>query len=469
MTDKNSHKPVTVAFVALGCPKNMVDSERMLAEIAREGFLIAAEPDDADVIVINTCGFIAPAKAEALREIKNALKRKRNGTVRKVIAAGCLPQRLGTQLFNLADGIDAIIGLDQRDNIAHIIKKTLSAKKPLAYLNTSFQKISDDRTRLLISPHHWAYLRISEGCSHHCSFCTVPAIRGPFRSKPKELILAEANELVEAGAVELNIIAQDTTNYGRDLKIYPVRNKTPDTSLPFARPSNGVENGLSTLLKELEKINNLKWIRLMYSYPTGITPQLIQTIADSKKIVKYIDIPIQHINNEILKDMRRPYTREKISSLIDNLRTNIPDIILRTTMIVGFPGETDRQFEELLQFVKSTEFDCFGCFQFYPEADTKAAKMSPQVPERIKKQRLKEIMLTQQKIAFEKNKKRINNRLTCLVDSVDNKGNAQARFYGQAPVIDSFCIVKNCSAKPGQFIDAKVVDTKDYDLIVEQI
>ena len=448
MTDKNIHKPVTVAFVALGCPKNMVDSERMLAEIAREGFLIAARPDDADVIVINTCGFIAPAKAEALREIKNALKRKRNGTVKKVIAAGCLPQRLGTQLFNLAGGIDAIVGLDQRDEIAHIIKKTLSAKKPLAYLSTSFQKISDDRTRLLISPNHWAYLRISEGCNHRCSFCTVPAIRGPFRSKPKELILAEANELVQAGVVELNIIAQDTANYGRDLKM---------------------ENGLSTLLKELEKINNLKWIRLMYAYPTGITPQLIQTIADSKKIVKYIDIPIQHINNEILKDMRRPYTREKISSLIDNLRTNIPDIVLRTTLIVGFPGETDRQFDELLQFAKSTEFDCLGCFRFYREAGTNAAKMPRQVPERIKKQRLEELMLTQQQIAFAKNKKRIDSRLTCLIDSVDNKGTAQARFYGQAPVIDNFCIIKNCSAKPGQFIDAKVVDTKDYDLIAEQI
>ena len=469
MTDKNIHKSVTVAFVALGCPKNMVDSERMLAEIAKEGFLIAARPDDADVIVINTCGFIAPAKAEALREIKNALKRKRNRTVKKVIAAGCLPQRLGTQLFNLADGIDAIVGLAQRDEIAHIIKKTLSAKKPLAYLSTSFQKISDDRTRLLISPHHWAYLRISEGCNRRCSFCTVPAIRGPFRSKPQELILAEANELVEAGAVELNIIAQDTTNYGRDLKIHPVRNKTPDTSLPFARPSNGAKNGLSILLKELEKINNLKWIRLMYSYPTGITPQLIQTIADSKKIVKYIDVPIQHINDKILKDMRRPYTREYICSIIDNLRTNIPDIVLRTTLIVGFPGETDRQFNELLQFVKSTEFDCLGCFQFYPEAGTSAAKMPCQVPGRIKKQRLKELMLTQQKVAFEKNRKRINSRLTCLVDSVDNKGTAQARFYGQAPVIDSICIIKNCSATPGRFIDAKVIDTKDYDLIVEQI
>lgn len=453
MTDKKVHKPLAVSFVALGCPKNMVDSERMLAEIVKEGFLIAARPDDADVIVINTCGFIAPAKAEALKEIKEALKRKRNGTVKKIIVAGCLSQRLGTRLFNQAygssaTGIDAIIGLAQRDNIAHIIKRTLSAKKPLAYLNTPFQRISDDRARLLISPSHWAYLRISEGCSRHCSFCTVPAIRGPFRSKPKELILAEAVELVQAGVVELNIIAQDTTNYGRDLKM---------------------ENGLSTLLKDLEKINNLKWIRLMYSYPTGITPQLIRTIADSKKIVKYIDVPIQHINDRILKDMRRPYTKEKISCLIDNLQTNIPDIVLRTTLIVGFPGETDRQFDELLEFIKSIEFDCLGCFQFYPEAGTNAAKMPYRVPERIKKQRLKKLMLTQQKIAFSKNKKRIGSKLTCLVDSVETEGTAQARFYGQAPVIDSTCFVKNCSAEPGQFVDARVVDTKDYDLVAEQI
>jgi ribosomal protein S12 methylthiotransferase len=286
----------------------------------------------------------------------------------------------------------------------------------------------------------------------------VPAIRGPFRSKPKKLVLDEAAELVSAGAVELNIIAQDTTNYGRDLKI---------------------RNGLAELAKELEKIAGLAWVRLMYLYPAGITDRLIETIAESKKIVHYFDIPIQHINDKILQDMRRPDTKKRICSLIENLRTNLPDAVLRTTLIVGFPGETDRQFNELLDFVKSAEFDALGAFKYYPESGTLAAEMPSQVPGKIKQQRLEELMLTQQKIAFAKNKNRIGSKLTCLVDAVETKSTARGRFYGQAPNVDSFCIIKqkkhktatlkNRSVSPGQFVDTKVIGTRNYDLIVEQI
>jgi ribosomal protein S12 methylthiotransferase len=449
----------TVGFIALGCPKNIVDSERMLAEIAKAGFLITTPPAPkgqeggpevwrADVVVINTCGFIAPAKAEALEAIKHAVDCKRNGTVKKVIVAGCLPQRLGTELFNQANGIDAIVGLGQRDAIARIIKKTIRSKQPASFLGQSPHAINDDRTRFLITPRHWAYLRISEGCNHRCSFCTVPAIRGPFRSKPKELILDEAAELVSAGAVELNVIAQDATNYGRDWKI---------------------KNGLSELVKELEKIAGLAWIRLMYLYPAGITDQLIETIAESKKIVHYLDIPLQHINDKILQNMHRPDTKERICSLVENLRTNLHDAVLRTTLIVGFPGETDRQFNELLDFVKLAKFDALGAFKYYPESGTGAAEMPGQVPDNIKQQRFKELMLTQQKIAFAKNKNRIGSKLTCLVDSVEAKITARGRFYGQAPNIDSICIIKNCSAKAGQFINTKVIGTENYDLIVEQV
>jgi len=439
--------------VALGCPKNIVDSERMLAEIAKAGFLITTQPGlsnvwQADVVVVNTCGFIAPAKAEALNAIKRAIDCKHEGSVKKVIVAGCLPQRLGSELFKQVNGIDAVVGLGQRDAIARIIKKTIRSKQPASFLGQSPHAINSDRARLLITPRHWAYLRISEGCSHRCSFCTVPAIRGPFRSKPQKLVLDEATELVSAGAVELNIIAQDTTNYGRDLKI---------------------KNGLSELVKELEKIAGLAWIRLMYLYPAGITKQLIETIAESEKIVHYLDIPIQHINDKILQDMRRPDTKERICSLIENLRTNLPDAVLRTTLIVGFPGENDRQFNELLDFVKSAKFDALGAFKHYPESGTVAAEMPGQVPDKIKQQRLKELMLTQQKIAFARNKNRIGSKLTCLVDSAKMKSAARGRFYGQAPDIDSVCIIKNCSANPGQFINTKVIDTKDYDLVVEQI
>jgi ribosomal protein S12 methylthiotransferase len=453
---------VTVGFVALGCPKNIVDSERMLAEIAGAGFLISAEPEQADVVVINTCGFIAPAKAEALEAIRKVVACKDGGPVKKVIVAGCLPQRLGTDLFLQAEGIDAIVGLGQRDAIARIIKKTLHSQESAAYLGSGPEAsnqltpaapsrrltIHDDRTRLRITPPHWAYLRISKGCDHRCSFCTIPAIRGPFRSKPQDLILAEAAELVSAGAVELNLIGQDTTRYGRDLKI---------------------KDALPDLLQKLQAIPHLAWIRLLYAYPKGVTERLIKTMADSEKIVHYIDLPVQHINDDILKAMRRPDTKEGICALIANIRSAIPDVVLRTTVIVGFPGETDDQFEELLNFIQWAEFDALGCFEFYREHGTPAAEMPGQIPVPIKQQRVRQLMLTQQKIAFEKNRKRVGSRLTCLVDSVDSPATAHARFYGQAPEIDSLCIIGNCSAKPGQFVDTVVRAEKDYDLVVEQI
>jgi ribosomal protein S12 methylthiotransferase len=276
----------------------------------------------------------------------------------------------------------------------------------------------------------------------------VPAIRGRFRSKPREAILAEAVELVSAGVVELNMIAQDTTYYGRDVKI---------------------KNALPTLLKELEKITGLKWVRLMYAYPAGISQELIETIAASEKIVSYLDMPIQHINDKILKDMRRPDSKEGICALIEKLRSAIPDIVLRTTLIVGFPGETEEQFSELLEFTEWAQFDALGCFKYYPESGTPAARMPGQISDRTREDRVKELMLTQQKIAFAKNTERVGSKLTCLVDSVDAEGTATGRFYGQAPDIDSVCLIENCSAKPGEFITATVTGTRDYDLIVEQI
>jgi len=453
---------VRVGFVALGCPKNVVDSERMLAEIVQAGFLLCAEPENGDVVVINTCGFIAPAQAEALEAVERVARAKRAGRVKKIIVAGCLPQRLGRGLFDKADSIDAIVGLGQRDNIARIIEETVYRDGQAAYLDESNDavanedrkgrtvcaKVHDDRVRLRISPAHWAYLRISEGCSHRCSFCTIPAIRGPFRSKPEELVLGEAAELVSAGAVELNLIGQDTTNYGRDRKM---------------------QDALPGLLHELERIAGLAWIRLLYAYPAGVSERLIKTIANSDKIVHYIDIPIQHISNEVLKAMRRPDSKEDICALIEKLRAVIPDVVLRTTVIVGFPGESDSQFAELVEFIEWARFDALGCFKFYAESGTAAARMPGQIPETVKEQRVEQLMLAQQKIAFARNNRRLGSRLTCLVDSVDSAGTARARFYGQAPEIDSTCIINNCSVGPGRFVETRVMGTKDYDLVVEQI
>jgi ribosomal protein S12 methylthiotransferase len=443
MKQKNQNM-VTAGFIALGCPKNIVDSERMLAEIAQAGILITPDADNADVVVINTCGFIAPARDEAMDVINHALSMKKKRRVGKVIVAGCLPQRDRAQLLKEAPGIDAIVGLDQRDNIAQIILDTLNSERPAEHLDPTGPRIHDDRTRLRITPAHTAYLRISEGCDKKCSFCTIPSIRGPFRSKPPDVVRAEAGELVASDAVELNIIAQDTTNYARDLRL---------------------KDGLAHLLPKLADITGLQWIRLMYLYPTGFTETLIKTIASHDKILNYLDIPIQHINNKILRAMKRPDTKEQITSLIETLRQAIPDCVIRTTVIVGFPGETDRQFAELLDFIQWARFDHLGCFTFYPEQGTPAADLPGQLPENVKQQRREQLMLTQQKLAFEKNKARIGTTLRCLLDSIDRHRTGIARFYGQAPDIDSVCLIKNCKLPPGRFLNAKVTAAKDYDLL----
>ncbi len=441
-------RKVTVGFIALGCPKNVVDSEKMLARIVEGGLLIAADPAQADVVVVNTCGFIEPAKVESLEAVARAVADKQSGRVQKVIVAGCLAQRMGDELFAEAEGIDAVVGLGQRDDIVAIIRRTMSGGERGIYREQTSQCITDDRVRLRIGPAHSAYLRISEGCDHRCSFCTIPAIRGPFRSKAPEMVLEEARELVASGAVELNLIGQDTTIYGRDRK---------------------ETDGLSRLLSELERIEELAWIRLLYAYPTGITDKLVQTIAHSDKVVHYLDLPMQHANDRILRAMRRPDTQAGLKKRIDRLRAAMPDVVLRTTMIVGFPGETDDDFADLLDFVRWAQFDALGAFTFYPEVGTPAARFGDQIPEAVKQERLDTLMLLQQEIAFAKNRSRVGKRFTCLIDSVEPQGTGYGRFYGQAPDIDSLCIVTNCTTGPGDFTETRVVDVQDYDLIVEQI
>ncbi len=440
---------ITVGFIGLGCPKNTVDGERILAEIAQAGFLISGEPYDADVVVVNTCGFIAPAIAESLDAIRRAVQCKIGGAVKRVIVTGCLSERMGEEIFEEVAGVDAVIGLGQRDNVAGIIEQVLFSRASGTYLEGAPAAIHDDRTRLLVTPGHWAYLRISEGCNHRCSFCTIPSIRGRFRSKPPELVLAEAAELVRAGAVELNLIAQDTTCYGSDLRI---------------------KGGLAGLLRELDCIDGLAWIRLMYMYPDGIDQRLIETVAESAKIVHYFDIPIQHVNRRILRAMRRRGGADRMRRLVERLRAAIPDIILRTTLIIGFPGESEQEYSELLDFVRWAKFDALGCFKFYPEAGTAAAAMTGQIAEEVKEARVEELMLVQQEIAFAGNENRIGNRLTCLVDSVDTgQRTGVGRFYGQAPDVDSVSLVENCRARAGEFIQSEVVGARDYDLVVRQL
>ena len=450
MSQMNSKKPITVGFVALGCPKNIVDSESMLAKIGQADFIISPDPDNADVVVINTCGFIAPAKEEALDAIRQAVGQKKKGCIRKVVVTGCLSERMGQTLADEVPEIDAIVGLAQRDHIAEIIADCLNIKKaapPKTYLESVGIGIHDDRGRLLITPQHWAYLRISEGCDRQCAFCTIPAIRGKFRSKPMDIVLDEAKELVNFGAVELSLIAQDSNYYGKDTK---------------------TQNGLLGLVNELEKIPALQWIRLMYLYPAGIDDTLIETIAKSQKILPYIDMPIQHINNTILKLMRRADTKEHTIKLIEKLRTAMPDVVLRTTVIVGFPGETDEQFAELLDFVKWAQFDALGCFPFFPEVNTPAAQLPHPIPDEVKDRRVDDLMTLQQEIIFKKMDAQVGRELTVLVDETHDD-HAIGRYYGQAPHIDSVCIIQNCTVHTGRLIRAKITGRSDYDFLVEQI
>jgi len=448
MAKKSDKTPIIIGIVPLGCPKNMVDSERILAELAQADFAITADYNDADIVIVNTCGFIEPAKQEALGIIADLAKLKKQGKIKKIIVAGCLAERMGQELFDCAQGIDAIVGLAKRDNIAEITHQVIDSDNCCSFMADKNQSPADDRVRLRITPQHWSYLRISEGCDHKCSFCTIPEIRGRFKSKKQSIILLEAKELADSGVKELNIIAQDTAYYGKDI---------------------GLKDGLSKLLTKLNKVESIDWIRLMYLYPVGITDRLINTIKKNDKILPYFDMPTQHISNKILKDMRRPDTKERIYQLIEKLKEQIDGLVLRTTVIVGFPGETDEQFQELLDFVKWTQFDALGAFTYYAEQGTAAAKMANQVPEEIKQQRFDELMLTQQKIVFEKNKNKVGSELLCLVDSVDQQGCGIARYYGQAPEIDSVCKINNCHAAAGKFIKTKVADYDNYDLIVEQI
>ncbi len=448
--NKQSQSP-TVGFVALGCPKNIVDSEVMLAQIGQAGFVLSGDADNADVVVINTCGFIAPAKSEAIEAIRQAVRQKKKGRIRKVIVAGCLSERMGEALRDEVNGIDAIVGLGQRDTIADVVAACLQNRNtgilPVNNADAAVPHIHDDRGRLLLSPAHWAYLRISEGCDRKCSFCTIPSIRGRFRSKPMDIVVDEARELVENGAVELSLIAQDSNYYGRDLKI---------------------ENGLVKLIAELEKLERLRWIRLMYLYPSGVDDALLDAMANSQKVLHYADLPIQHISNRILKCMRRADTREKNIRLIEQLRAKMPDVVLRTTFIVGYPGETEAEFEELLEFVRWARFDALGCFPFFAEPGTPAADLPDQLPDSVKHDRVDRLMRTQQEIVFAKMDSWVGKELTVLVDEVGGR-DIIGRFYGQAPHIDSICRITGGRPKPGQFVNTTITGRDGYDFQVRAV
>jgi ribosomal protein S12 methylthiotransferase len=438
---------ISVALVSLGCPKNLVDSERMLGLLARQGCIVGATMETADVIVINTCGFLASARDESLGVIDEALACKTAGRARRVVVAGCLPSRDGESLLDIRPDIDAVIGV----NDIHDIRRAVIGDDEGAFVQISgtarpYRDQPDSAGRFLLTPPHTAYLRISEGCSQGCAFCTIPAIRGPLRSKPPEMVLAEATELIQAGAVELSIIAQDTTSYGRDL--------------------GGVN--LAGLLRKLDALKGAEWLRLMYTYPKNFDEDLIDTIAQARRIVPYIDMPLQHISTRILQRMRRGVTGRASRELLGKLRRRIDGLIIRTSFITGLPGETEEDFAELMEFVEDFQFDALGVFEFSPEPGTAAADMPNQVPAELARQRAETLMQTQRDIVASANDEfvKTSQPLVVLGDGLDPRGRCVGRYYGQAPDIDGQCIL-TAPVQAGQFVSTTVVGYDEYDLIVQ--
>ena len=443
---QNNAKVGKIGIVSLGCPKNQCDAELMLEKIVSAGFGLVSEPGLADVVIINTCGFIQSAKEEAIAEILEAVARKEDGINKKIIVTGCLPQRYKEQMESEFPEVDAILGIGKNDDIVEAINSVLLDKKVCAF--TEPEALNMEGKRLLSTLPHYAYLRIADGCDNNCSYCAIPLIRGKFRSRKLENIVAEARELAEKGVRELVIISQDTTNYGADL-------------------CNGYT--LSELLNRLCEIEEIKWIRLLYCYPDKVTDELIQTMKKQEKIVKYIVIPIQHCNEEILRAMNRKGNEQTLWDLIAKLRNEIRGIVIRTTVIAGFPGESEEQFTELAEFLNNVRFERLGCFAYSEEEDTKAAGFE-QVDEKERSHRA-EVINEQQEIRMgEFYAELVNREFEVVVEGYDRYFEMYfGRSYMYAPEIDGMIYFKGKNLKTSDFVNVKITDVIDNNLIGEAI
>ena len=439
------------AFVSLGCPKNLVDSERMLGLLRLDGYDLVMEPKGADFVVVNTCGFIEQARAESYSVIHEMVDLKRKGKLRGVIVSGCLAERQKEQLLEDCPEIDHLVGVFGREEITKVADRLVGHQQEQ---RTVFRpapiRALPDTQRLRITPRHLAYLKISEGCDRLCTFCAIPQMRGKHATKPIAEVLAEAQELAASGVRELIIVAQDTTYYGLDL---------------YGEPR------LVDLLTELEQVAGIEWIRLMYFYPMHITDRLIEQIAASQKILPYLDMPLQHINDTMLRRMARRVTREQTEAQLQSLRACIPNLVLRTTFITGFPGETDAQFGELVDFVEQQRFERMGVFTYSVEPDTPAAVLPNHVPDEIKNERRDQLMQVQQRIAFGWSKSRIGTQIQVIVDQSSAEGGEVwlARSTADAPDVDAMVWLTAEDVEPGDIVTAEVVATHDYDLVAVRI
>lgn len=433
-----------VGMISLGCPKNQVDGEAMLAKLAQAGYQIVNEIENSDVMIVNTCGFIEDAKREAIDTILEVAQYKEAGLISAIVVTGCLAERYQDEILKEMPEVDAVIGIGANSDIVKVCDKALCGIKTSNFPNKCYLPL--DGERMLSTPPHWAYLKIAEGCDNRCAYCAIPGIRGNFRSRTIESVVDEAKSLVNRGVKEIILVAQDTTKYGQDLY---------------------GEYSLDKLLKELVKIDGLEWIRLFYCYPQRITDSLIDVIANEDKVCKYIDIPLQHSDATVLKNMNRVGDGKDYRVLLNKMREAIPGLALRTTFMVGFPGETDEQFENLCEFVKDMKFDKMGCFTFSPEEDTPAFDMKNQIDEDVKKRRQEVLMNVQFFITEASNKSRVGNVYKVIVDSFAD-GKYTGRSYMDSPEIDSGIIfTSNKELNIGDFVDVKITDFDGYDLIGE--
>jgi ribosomal protein S12 methylthiotransferase len=437
----------TYAFVSLGCPKNLVDSERMLGKLAQDGYTLVPDAAGADVVVVNTCGFIEPARQESLGVIREMLTLKEQGKVGAVVVAGCLAERKKDDLLLEVPGIDHIVGVFGREDIAAVVDRAVSQNaEQRSLFRPAPVRALEDTARLRITPRHYAYLKISEGCDRTCTFCAIPGMRGKHVTKPIEEVLREARELAADGVRELILVAQDTTYYGLDL---------------YGRVR------LAELLRELDQVDGIEWIRILYAYPIYFHDDVIETIASAKKIIPYLDMPLQHISDRVLKRMQRRVRRAEIEELIGKLRERIPNLTMRTTFIVGFPGETEAEFEELAAYVKDAKFERCGVFPYSLEPGTPAVKLDGHLPEEVKLQRRDAIMQTQQEFALGWSSAQVGKTIEVIVDGPDPEmpNHLHARGHADSPDIDCIVRVKGKGLRPGDLATVKVTAADGYDLV----
>lgn len=433
-----------IGMISLGCPKNQVDAEVMLAKLEQAGFEIVNDAIGADAVIVNTCGFIEDAKKEAIENILEMAQLKEDGDIKKIIVTGCLAERYKQEVIDEIPEIDAIIGIGANGDIVQVCKDAIEGKHISDFPPN--EQLALNGQRLLTTPQYWAYLKIAEGCSNCCTYCAIPQIRGRFRSRKIEDIVEEAQGLAQSGVKEVVVIAQDTTRYGEDL---------------YGKLM------LPTLLDKLCEIDGIRWIRLLYCYPDYLTDELIDTIARQEKVLNYIDLPLQHADADVLRAMNRIGSRQELTQLISKVRAKIPNIVLRTTFITGFPGETAQAFETLAEFVKDIKFDRLGCFAYSAEEGTPAASFENQVDAEEKIRRGELIMQLQYDIFMDNNKKSIGKTFKVLTEGYDNYSDSYyGRCYKDAPEIDSK-VFFTCEGviKEGEFVDVEIIGTTEYDLL----